>query len=141
METHVLTPTFDPQSIRVIAFSYWGRDDDIASIHINERRSAFTIEVDGGIYLREADGNVVGMEVHGFSRAFADSTVLSRVTIPAIAEIEAFAGSKLKERFDIRAAADELPLTTQMLIFVIAHALATHEAELRHGYAEASAVQ
>ena len=142
METHVLAPTFDPQSIRVIAFSYWGRDDDIASIHINERRSAFTIEVDGGIYLREADGNVVGMEVHGFSRAFADSTVLSRVAIPAIAEIEAFAGSKLEESFDIRATAEELPLTTQMLIFVIAHALATHEAELRAEYAEAaSAVQ
>ena len=102
METDVLTPTFDPQTIREIIFSYWGRDDDIACIHINERRSAFTIEVDGGIYLREDGGNVVGIEVHAFSRAFAGSRALSRVTIPALMELKAFAGRTLDESFDVR---------------------------------------
>ena len=138
METDVLTPTFDPQSIHAIVFSYWGQDDDIACIHINERRSAFTLEVDGGIYLREDGGKVVGVEVHEFSRAFAGSTALSRVTIPALTELKAFAGRTLDESFEVRGTAKELPRTTQMLIFVIARALATHEAELRAEHAGAA---
>ena len=137
METEVLTPTFDPQTTHAIVFSYWGRHDDIACIHINERRSAFTLEVDGGIYLREDGGNIVGMELHEFSRAFAGSTALSRVTIPALAELKAFAGRTLDESFEVRGSAEQLPRTTQMLIFVIAHALATHEAELRAEHANA----
>ena len=138
METDVPTPTFDPQMIRAIIFSYWGRDDDIACIHINERRSAFTLEVDGGVYLREDGGNVVGIEVHGVSRAFAGSKTLSRVSIPALTELKAFAGRTLDESFEVRGTAEELPRTTQMLIFVIAHALATHEAELRAEHAGAA---
>ena len=130
METDVLTPTLDPRSIREIIFSY-DNEYDLAWFHINERRAAFTLEVDGGIYLRQDEGDVVGMEVHDFSRAFADNIPLARATVPAIAEIEAFAGRKLDESFEMRATADQLPTTTQMLVFVIAHALATHEAELR----------
>ena len=130
MKTDVLTPTFDPQSIRSIVFWYWGRDDDIACIHINERRSAFTIEVDGGIYLREDGGNIVGMELHEFSRAFVGSTALSRVAIPALAELKVFAGRALDESFEVRATAEQLPRTTQMLISVIADALVAHEAHL-----------
>ena len=107
-----------------------GANDDIACIHINERISAFTLEVDGGIYLREDGGKVVGVEVHEFSRAFAGSTALSRVTIPALTELKAFAGRTLDESFEVRGTAKELPRTTQMLISVIARALATHEAQL-----------
>lgn len=131
MESDARMPTFDPRSIREIIFSYWDRHDDIASIHINERRAAFTIEGDHGIYLREADGEIVGMDVHDFRRAYPHCAALSRVALPAIAEIEAFAGRELGERFEVRATAEQLPLTTQMLIFVIAYALSTHEAELR----------
>ena len=131
MKTDVVTPTFDPHSVEAIVFSYWGRDDDVASLHINERHAAFTIEGDHGIHLREADGDIVGVEVHDFSRAYPRSPALSRVAIPAIAEIEAFAGCKLDESFEVRATSEQLPKTTQMLIFVIAHALAAHEAELR----------
>ena len=131
MKTDMATPTFDPQSIDAIVLSYWGKDDDIASIHINERHTAFTIEGDHGIHLREADGDIVGVEVYDFSRAYPRSRALARVAIPAIAEIEAFAGHKLDESFEVRATAEQLPKTTQMLIFVIAYALAAHEAELR----------
>ncbi|MYD65499.1 MAG: DUF2283 domain-containing protein [Chloroflexi bacterium] len=131
METSAPTPTFDPRSIREIIFFYWDRRDDIASIHINERRAAFTIEGDHGIHLREADGEIVGMDVHDFSRAYPHCPALSRVALPAIAEIEAFAGQKLDQSVEVRATPEQLPLTTQMLIFVIAYALANHEAELR----------
>ena len=134
METDVLTPTLDPRSIREIMLSY-DNEYDLAWFHINEPRSAFTLEVDDGIYLREDDGDVVGMEVHDFSRAFADNISLARATVPAIAEIETFAGRKLDESFEMRATAEQLPTTTQMLVFVIAHALATHEAELRAEHA------
>ena len=149
MEPDITEPTFDPASIRELIVFYWGADDDIVSIHINERRAAMTVEVDGGIHLREADGDVIGVEVHGFSRAFPRNPALSRVTIPAIAELEAFACRKLDEGddagFEVCAAADALPLTTQMLIFVVGHALATNDAELRaeragvvHAYLAAS---
>ena len=131
METGLISPTFDAQSVREIVFSYWGKHDDIASIHINERRAAFMIEGDHGIHLREADGEIVGMDVHDFGRAYPRCAALSRVAIPAIAEIEAFAGCELDERFEVRATAEQLPRTTQMLIFVIGYALATQEAELR----------
>ena len=135
METGLLSPTFDAQSVREIVFSYWGKHDDIASIHINERRAAFTIEGDHGVQLREADCEIVGMDVHDFGRAYPRCAALSRVAIPAIAEIEAFAGREFDERFEVRATAEQLPLTTQMLIFVIGYALATHEAELRIDFA------
>ena len=149
MESDIFVPTFDPGGVRELIVFYWGPHDDIVSIHINERRAALTVEVDGGIYLREVDGDIVGMEVHGFGRAFPRTPALSRVTIPAIAELEAFACRKLGETpdggFEVRAAAKALPLTTQMLTFVIGHALATHEAELRaeragvvHAYLAAS---
>ena len=131
MESDAPMPTFDPRSIREIIFRYWDRHDDIASIHINERRAAFTIEGDHGIHLREADGDIVGVDVHDFGRAYPRSAALSRVALPAIAEIEAFAGCNLDESFEVRTPAEQLPRTTQMLIFVIAHALAAHEAELR----------
>lgn len=131
METDVLTPTFDPGTIHEIVFSYWGKDDDIACIHINERRSAFTIEVDGGIYLREDGGKVIGLEVHEFSRAFAGSPTLSAVVIPAIAEVETLSGGRLDESFEVQAAVEELPLTKAMLVVVIEHALGAHKAELR----------
>lgn len=130
MESDARMPTFDPRSIREIIFFYWDRHDDIASIHINERRAAFMIEGDHGIHLREADGEIVGMDVYDFGRAYPRCAALSRVAIPAIAEIEAFAGRELDERFEVRATPQQLPLTTHMLIFAIAYALGAHEAEL-----------
>ena len=135
MDTHPPLPTFDPESIRTILFSYWGPRDDIAFFHINERRAALTEEGDHGIHLREADGNVVGMELHDFSRAFPRSEALSRVARPAIAELAAFAGRPLDEELDISAAAEQLPLTTHMLCFVIAHTLGALEVELREARA------
>lgn len=132
-----VTPSLDPQDIHEIEFSY-DAEYDLAWFHIDERRSALTLEVEGGIYLRYDGCDVVGVELHGLRQAFLVVSPFARVFAPAIREIEAFAGGALDEDIDVRATADELPLTTQMLIFVIAHALATHESELRHDYAEAA---
>ena len=60
------------------------------------------------------------------------------MTIPALTELKAFAGRTLDESFEVSGTAEELPRTTQMLTFVIAHALATHEAELRAEHAGAA---
>ena len=132
-----VTPSLDPQDIREIEFSY-DAEYDLAWFHINERRSALTLEVEGGIYLRYDGCDVVGMELHGLRQAFLVMSPFARVFAPAVRELEAFASGALDEDIDVRATAEELPLTTQMLIFVIAHALATHEAELRAEYAGAA---
>ena len=135
MTAEVISPHLDLESIRQLRFSYDAKHD-IACLHIGEPRPAITLEIGGGSHLRIDGREVVGMELHGLRRAFLGSPTYSSAFAPAIKEIETFAGRTLDENFEAEGAADSLPKTARLLVFMVGQGIATYEADRRHGYME-----
>jgi uncharacterized protein YuzE len=130
MMARTLSPQFNLEGLRALVFSY-DPEDDVAFLHIDEPRAAVTVEVDDAWYVRLADSEVVGMELHGLRRVFLSTPFFSRVFQPAIAELEAHAGAELfqggGEEIVVRGTVEQLPKTTHLLILMIGQALAKYE--------------
>lgn len=137
MATEVISPRLDLEGIRQLRFSY-DAEHDIACLHVGESRPAVTLEIGGGSHLRMDGREVVGMELHGLRRAFLGVPAYAPSFTPVIREIEALAGHTLDESFEADGTADRLPKTTRLLIFMVGQAIATYEADRRHGYVEAA---
>ncbi|MCC7364656.1 MAG: DUF2283 domain-containing protein [Dehalococcoidia bacterium] len=120
--TTLIQPMLDLAAIRTIEVDY-DAEDDLAIIHINGPRPAVTEQVDDGWYLRVAELEVVGIELHGLVRMFLSLPWFARVARPALTELEAYAGQPLARLGRVSAASGELPATTHLLIFLIGQAI------------------
>lgn len=129
------TPSVNLEAIDRLVFVY-DREDDLAFLHIDGPRSAISEQADDGWYLRVADGEAVGLELHGLKRIFLSSPFYSEVFRPAMREIEAFTGRSF-ESDDIRAegSAAELHHTTHLLILLLGQAIEKLES-VRHAQYE-----
>lgn len=139
MMTTVNVPHFDIESFKAMRFSY-SMDDDIAVVHIDQPQPAVTIEVDDGWYLRVANDEVVGIELHGLQRVFLSNSFYSRMFAPAVQELAEFTGESILERaggVSVSGTIEELPRTMHLLIFMIGQATMKYQDARRGEYSDA----
>lgn len=130
MTTGAATPHLDAEGVRSLCFSYEA-EDDIALLHVGEPRPAVTFDLGGGWHLRvdDDDGEVVGMELHGWRQFFLDAPSRVSAVVPAMREVEAFTGRTLRENIVAVATVEQLPATARLLIDMISEAIALYEVE------------
>ena len=138
MTDHIVSPRLNLEGFQAIQFSY-DRDDDIALVHLDAPRPAMTTELEDGWHLRTADGEIVGLELHGLKRTFLSTPFFAAVFTPAIEEIEAATGRKFFDRDggDIHAEGPTgaFPRLTHLMILMIGQAVAKYEALQKAQYA------
>jgi hypothetical protein len=138
MTTHT-SPHLNLESFKSMRFRY-NVDDDIAVVHIDDPRPAITVEVDDGWYLRVAEQEVVGMELHGLQRIFLSSSYYSRVFAPALDELSERAGQpilKITDATTVSGTVEELPQTMHLLIFMIGQATMKYQEDRREEFIDA----
>ena len=121
------TPTIDLDAFRHLQLSY-DPADDIAYIHLDGPRAALTEQVDDGWYLRIAEGESVGMELHGLFRLFLSTPFYAGVFAPALRELEQATGHSVDGGLEISASVDELPKTAQLVVLLLGQAVAKLDA-------------
>lgn len=128
-------PTINLEGLERLVFAYGG-EDDIAYLHIGGPRKAITVQADDSWYLRVADGEVVGLELHGLRRAFLTTPLFSAVFKPVIDEMEALSGASFfgDEGFRAEGPPTELPKTFRLLILLIGQGLARYQIALQEEF-------
>jgi hypothetical protein len=133
----ITSPRFNLEGFGTLTFHY-GADDDIAVIHLDGPKPAVTWEVDDSWYLRVADDEIVGMELHGLRRIFLSTKLYAALFRDALAELIQRGGSgDLSEGLDVTGSVDELPKTAHLVIFLMGRASEKFDAALREEYADA----
>ncbi|MCK9486162.1 MAG: DUF2283 domain-containing protein [Dehalococcoidia bacterium] len=144
MKPDALTPSlrFNPEGFSHVHFVYEA-EDDIAFVHLDGPRPATSIEVDDAWYLRVADGEIVGLELHGLKRIFLSTPFFAQVFKPAMAELEARTGRRFfgeddadADDIDASGSVAELRRTTDLLLLMIGQATAKHDEIRRARMAE-----
>jgi hypothetical protein len=133
----VVSPRIDIEGIERVVFAY-DTEDDIVYLHIGAPRPALTVEAGDGWNLRMADGEIVGLELHGFCRAVLSTTFFAHVTKPAIKELEQLGGASFNDGLSVQGSIEELPKTTRLLILMIGFAVSKLQDSQRDAAAEAS---
>lgn len=133
-------PRFNLEGFTHLVFSY-DAEDDIAYLHIDGPRASVSTEVDDAWYLRLADDEIVGLELHGLKRMFLSTPFFASVFKPAIAELQQVTGKRFFDGADedihAEGSIDELPQTTHLVILMIGQAVAKYEALQKAQYATA----
>lgn len=138
--TAVTSPYFNLEGFQTLDFHYRG-DDDVAVIHIDGPKSAVTWEVDDSWYLRVADDEIVGMELHGLQRIFLSTKLYAGLFRDALDELLEAGGSEdLGEGLNVGGSIEDFPKTTHLLIFMIGRASEKSDAVLREEYADAGRI-
>ncbi|MFN8507966.1 MAG: hypothetical protein U0547_10425 [Dehalococcoidia bacterium] len=120
------TLTLDLNGLRDVTFRY-DEECDVASVFLGEPREAITEEAGDGWYIRETDGAISGLELHGFRERFLAEPFHAGVTAPVISELEEAAGHSLREGIAISAPAEALPATARWFVLVLGEAAARFE--------------
>lgn len=124
--TPIATLRLHLDALTSLTFLY-DEESDIASVFIGKPRDAITEEAGGGWYLRESDGEVSGLELHGLVEHILIEPFYADVTTPVLRELEAHAGHPLAEGLSIHAPVEALPRTTRWFILMLGAAAARHE--------------
>ncbi|MCC6387916.1 MAG: hypothetical protein IT302_11100 [Dehalococcoidia bacterium] len=118
--------SLDLDGLRDVTFRY-DEECDVASVFLGEPREAITEEAGDGWYIRETDGAISGLELHGFRERFLSEPFHAGVTAAVISELEEAAGRLLAQGIAITAPAEALPATARWFVLVLGEAAARFE--------------
>ena len=126
-------PRFNLHGFTHLVCSYEA-EDDIAYLHIDGPGASVSTEVDDAWYLRLADDEIVGLELHGLKRMFLSTPFFASVFKPAIAELQQVTGKRFFDGADEDIHAEG---STHLVILMIGRAVAKYEALQKAQYADA----